>query len=219
MEPDTLAATFEKILAASQQSQASTTASRPSSAPRLSLRASPQREILPQVQREIHRAPAPLLATLRALLRGEARWPLLVTGPAGTGKTCACLALLDYVVGAAYQTVPGFCALLIESQQGRLEWSSGGHGGKLWPAQLWAKWRESSLACLDEIGARATVTDHHYETVKACLDERQGRPLIAASNLDLATIGKLYDDRIASRLAAGTVLQLEGEDRRIARKP
>jgi hypothetical protein len=38
---------------------------------------------------------------------------------------------------------------------------------------------------------------------------------VVLSNLELDTLAKVYDDRIASRLGAGTVAYLGGEDRRL----
>jgi len=47
------------------------------------------------------------------------------------------------------------------------------------------------------------------------LDERQDRPLLVLSNLDIKGIDTLYDERISSRLGAGTIVQLRGRDRRV----
>src|SRR5262249_12878111 len=82
---------------------------------------------------------------------------------------------------------------------------------------LWERIANAPLIVLDEIGSKERVSDHHYETVKGVLDKRHGRPLICISNLNLDEIKNVYDDRIASRLAAGTVFELLGEDRRLFR--
>ena len=68
---------------------------------------------------------------------------------------------------------------------------------------------------LDEIGGRDRVSDHHYEAVKTLLDVRQGKPLMVLSNLGLSEIEKVYDDRIASRLATGTIVRVDAKDRRL----
>jgi DNA replication protein DnaC len=149
---------------------------------------------------------------------GEAPWPFFCHGPAGTGKTCAALCLLDHLAGGGeYHTAASLAELLAQAQQGRLTWYREGYGGTVWPEKVWEGVRRECLVVLDELGAREKVSDHQYECVKRLLDERQGRPLVALSNLDLQALARVYDDRIASRLAAGTVLRLEGEDRRLAR--
>jgi DNA replication protein DnaC len=170
----------------------------------------------PEVRRSIAGIPQALRVDLRACVVGEAPWPLFIHGPAGVGKTCAGLCLLDYA-GGEYHTAAGLCALLIQSQQGRLEWHHEGYGGTLWPEKLWQRLRRAPLVVLDEIGGRDRISEHHYEAVKTLLDERAGRPLLVMSNLSVPEIERLYDDRIASRLAAGTVVELTGQDRRLAR--
>lgn len=152
---------------------------------------------------------------IRKLVAGESPWPLLLDGKVGTGKTCAALCLLDYA-GGEYYTVAGLCSTLIQSQQGRLEWSHEGRGGTLWPEKLWAKLAAAPLVVLDELGCRDKPTDAHYEAVKTLIDERHGKPFVVISNLTLDRIEALYDDRVSSRLAAGTVFTLSGQDRRIA---
>lgn len=146
-------------------------------------------------------------------MTGKLPWPLFLHGPAGTGKTCTGLCLLDFAGGEFY-TVAGLCSTLIQAQQGRLEWSHEGRGGNLWPEQVWDRIAKAPLLVLDDLGGRDKVTDAHYETVKTAIDERHGKPFVVTSNLSLKKISALYDERIFSRLSAGTVLHLEGQDRR-----
>lgn len=137
----------------------------------------------------------------------------MVHGTAGVGKTCAALCLLDYADGTTdYFTAADLCETLIYAQQGKLS----DDDGTIYPSTLWRKIRRSVLVVLDEIACRDRVSDHHYEAVKRLIDERHGRPLVVCSNLDLSRVEKVYDDRIASRLAAGTVVGVVGEDRRLS---
>jgi hypothetical protein len=177
----------------------------------------------PSLARDPAAVEPPLDAALRALVAGEAAWPLFVHGNAGTGKTCGLLCLVDHCPGAVYHTASSLCSALIDAQQGRLTWRA---AGSLWdrgaaatgtahPEQLWAWLARRPLVVLDELGSRDRVSDHHYDAVKRVLDERHGKPLAVASNHPLAALAKLYDDRVASRLAAGTVVRLQGRDRRL----
>jgi DNA polymerase III delta prime subunit len=145
---------------------------------------------------------------------GESPWPLVLSGPAGTGKTCAALCLLDYA-GGRYWTAGGLCDVLIRAQAGRLQWSNGGYGGTHWPEDVWKWVAGAPLVVVDEIGSRSP-SDFAYETVKRVLDEREGRPLVVISNLTLESLTRLYDDRVASRLAGGTVVEVGGSDRRLS---
>lgn len=180
----------------------------------LPLRPKPVRIHQPRIARTVAGINPALRDALRALVAGNAPWPLFLGGAVGTGKTCSALCLLDYA-GGEYHTVSGLCALLIRSQQGRLEWSNEGRGGIVWPESLWNRLAIANLVVLDEIGCRGQVSDAHYETVKQLVDERHGKPFVAISNLELADLGRVYDDRLASRLAAGTVLHLAGQDQRL----
>lgn len=146
---------------------------------------------------------------------GKAAWPLFVYGSAGTGKTCAGLCLLDYC-GGVYFSVGGLCQHMIEANKGQLCRFQDQEGPSLSPSRLWQLIHNSTLAVLDELGARSTVSDFHYDCVKRFLDERQGKPLLVLSNHPLDRLEKLYDDRVASRLAAGTVVELCGKDRRLS---
>jgi DNA replication protein DnaC len=142
---------------------------------------------------------------------GESPWPLVVIGPPGTGKTCAALCLLDYGGGVYFQA-PVLAHEVVRAGHGQIHYPS---GHPISPTQLWRHWRETHLFVLDEVGANSKVSDWHYEQVKRVLDEREGRPTVVLSNEPLPELTALYDDRVASRLAAGTVVQLEGGDRRI----
>lgn len=139
------------------------------------------------------------------------RWPLVYHGNVGAGKTCAALCLLDVVANySRYTTVNRLCADVIDVQQGRVEYVS--------ENEFWSRWREvKGLVVVDEIGARERVSDHHYDCVKRAIDEREGKPALFITNLSLDEIASVYDARIASRLAGGTVIKFAGPDRRVKR--
>lgn len=148
---------------------------------------------------------ADLRATIRTLIAGQSPWPLVLLGPAGTGKSCAALCLLD-VAGGWYFTVAELCEEFIHAQQRQIETTT---------RRLWERLEQTRLVVVDELGARERVSDHHYDTVKRLLDKRENRPLVCISNHSLERLSQLYDDRLASRLAYGTVLTLHGKDRRL----
>lgn len=155
---------------------------------------------------------------IRGLILGNLPWPLLIHGPAGRGKTCAALCLLDYA-GGWYRTIADLADELIEITSGtrKTEGPAGEGGGMTITATtFWERIAKQPLIVLDELGAKMSVSDHHYTAVKRLLDHRERKPLIVLSNLDLDGINKVYDDRIASRCASGTVVKLGGADRRLA---
>lgn len=126
------------------------------------------------------------------------------------------MCLLD-LAGGRYWTISDLCDELVEAQQGRLytEAAPGCDGSKVYPPLFWKRYAALPLVILDEFGSRDKVTDHHYETSKRGIDYRQGKPLVCISNLPLERLESIYDDRVASRLASGTIVELGGLDRRL----
>ena len=83
------------------------------------------------------------------------------------------------------------------------------------PRAWWDRYSELKCVVLDELVSRDKVSDFGYGTVYRAIDRRHGKPLVVCSNGTLEIIGQVYDDRIASRLAAGTVIEMTGSDRRL----
>ena len=156
------------------------------------------------LHREIAEVPKPLLQVFRQLVTGHAKWPLYLYGAPGRGKTCAALALLDHVQHGIYTTVSDLVAkaATVMNRGPGVAWHLAEPG-------------KCQLMVLDELGTREKVGDFHYETVQRAIDIRQGAPLVLISNLNLETLARVYDARIASRAGAGTVVELKGRDRRI----
>jgi nucleoside-triphosphatase THEP1 len=148
----------------------------------------------------------------------ESPWPLFLTGPAGCGKSCAALCLADRVDGNVLMNdFDQLCETLRKAKFGELV-SYGTHAETIiQPADFWRTWRKAELCIVDEIGTRERASDHAYETLKHAIDKRDGLPLVLISNLALPQIERIFDDRIASRIGGGTVLQFAGEDRRLRR--
>lgn len=152
---------------------------------------------------------------------GIANWPLLLHGPAGTGKTCVALCILDYARAyprtfpgwsPAYMVCSDWTAAVTQARIGAYE--PMGCRCPIREHELWEWYEKKSVVCIDEIGTRQTVSDTAYEVLKLSLDRREGLPLIVVSNLDLDGLAKTYDDRIASRLSAGVRMKFTGEDMR-----
>jgi len=145
---------------------------------------------------------------------GSAPWPLTILGSIGSGKTCAALALCDHVYGSIYETFRGHCDVVRMAQEGKSDWYENGRGGKTTPTQVWNGYRQAPLVVLDEIGSREKVSDFQYDCLYDMLEVREYRPLILVSNLDLQGLSRVFDERITSRIIAGTVVLIEGPDQR-----
>ncbi len=152
-----------------------------------------------------------LRADIRRCVAGEADWPLLIWGAAGSGKTCAGLCMVDSFGGWAVD-LPDLHDLVLKARA-RLLFNSGGFAETLGGiGGVWDTWRRASLTVLDEVGQREP-TDAQYDTLKRALDLREGLPVVVISNLPMPKLKRVYDDRIVSRLSAGTVVGLTGDQR------
>lgn len=161
------------------------------------------RRLWPHLERNLHEVNTALQQTLNDLAVGKLPWPLLVYGPAGTGKTCAVLALADVCEIAAIWDADDWATFVIRK------------GDEL-DAEL-SRLAAKELLIVDEIGCRSTVGDLHYTSLKKLIDLRdrsENRAAIFISNLEPKNLIDLFDDRIYSRLTRGTVFELDGADRR-----
>ncbi len=182
-----------------------------------SRQSNPRKIILPDIERSRDRIAPDLRDAINGVITGKNPWPLFVFGPAGTGKTFAALCLCDAVGGGCiYKTVTELAANVVEAGKGEL--FDPYNGQRISPERYWQEWRESKLVVLDELGTRQKVSDWNYECAKRGIDNREGKPIILISNVGPDDLEALYDQRIASRCCAGTVVELVGEDRRIAGK-
>ncbi len=152
-----------------------------------------------------------LRKTIRLLAAGKSPWPLFLWGEPGTGKSCAALCLLDRA-GGFYFTAGTLAEEVLMVNKGEAQYPS---GQRLTPLGFWREIMSTALVVIDEVGTRSKVGDWQYDCLKRVLDAREGMPLVVIANHSLADVASLYDDRVASRLAAGTVHQLQGEDRRL----
>ena len=174
-----------------------------------------------------------LRKTFRSLITGAAPWPLYLWGPAGTGKTSAALVLLDYCGEGSWRIDPdihdfhhgytemrSLAALKIGAENGRHSYEYGvPEKYSCWPNML-RQWRKLPLVVVDEIGVGGNVADFKLDTLLEVLNTRCDspvRPMVVTSNLDPVEVERVYDDRVASRILAGTVYKLTGDDRRIAK--
>lgn len=136
---------------------------------------------------------------LRSVQR-DAAWPLYIYGNPGSGKTC--IAALIY---EAFTRRP----MWSRADDFLLEYVDRGDGRKA----LQTKVKGTPCLFLDDLGVRPP-TPPMLQAIFDVLEMRKGRPVVIVSNHDLRKLSEIYDERIVSRLSAGTVLEIRGQDRR-----
>jgi DNA replication protein DnaC len=143
-----------------------------------------------------------MLRRLNNLPHDQSEWPLYMHGRPGTGKTC-----LAALIFAAYKRQPFWRRadeLLIEIGASRAD----GYG------TLKTKLNGSPCVFLDDLGVRPP-TEAMTQALFDLMELRARRPLVIVSNHSPDALAKIYDERIVSRITAGTTLEIAGKDRRV----
>ena len=145
-------------------------------------------------------------------------WPLYIWGPTGTGKSCAAaVAYRQWKPSATWMSLSEMCDLLKAFGVSPIQTiQSGGQAVEITLAKFWTRLRDQGLVVIDEIGTRE-ATAHRYDAFRDLLEIRKGKPLIVTGNISPdGGLAGLYDDRIESRIAAGVLLEVKGQDRRLS---
>jgi len=172
----------------------------------------PTKEIRPHIPRDIDLILPEIRAVIRECTRGLAPWPLLICGQVGIGKTRAALAVHDWYGGMFWE----FATLVRDfglSKGGMLFDMAHIYAPKIYQQEFWRRISDAALVIVDEIGAKQQ-TDHSHEALMTLCGIRECRPLMMLTNLLPSEIETAYDDRAASRMTAGTVCVVRGDDRR-----
>lgn len=164
-----------------------------------------------------------LRETLRSAIR-ESRWPVLMHGPAGTGKSCASACIYrrwpksDRVHWYRLEEFVRDIVQCRKSPEGHVRKTVQGQAVYRTEATLWSLADDAAaLWCLDDFGTRA-VTEAGFDIVFELIDRRTAKPTIVTSNLSLREIAELHDDRISDRLKAGSVIEVTGQSRRTGKR-
>lgn len=137
---------------------------------------------------------------------------LFITGPSGTGKTHLAAGIVRFRLERRLDTqlkrLAEFYLALRTSFNSQLENET----------QIMDKLIACRFLVLDDLGS-GSLSDHERRSTLELLDRRLNalRPTVVTSNWSLEEISRQMDDRIASRLAGFTAIELGGKDRRLSR--
>lgn len=148
---------------------------------------------------------------------GRSPWPLVMLGPTGSGKSCAALCVLDSCRWGVYFTVRQVVEKKMQAANGELYQKNPLSPNRVGEVEMMDYLTRCELLILDEIAKRAECSPNETDIVHELLSRRHGKPTIVISNRTLREIASAYDGAVASRLSAGTVLKMDGADRRMMR--
>jgi DNA replication protein DnaC len=154
---------------------------------------------------------------IRKSIEDAVLWPLYLWGNPGGGKTAIAGLIFMGAFGRPMwiNAIEGMKAVSTSSFEPQPLW---GYGAiPLRENEHWEELKERSLVVLDDIALRDRVSDAQYEVMQKFLMIRQDRPTVITGNLSIGKIAKVYDDRVASRIAAGTSIEITGDDMRVER--
>lgn len=174
----------------------------------------------PDLDRDPSRVPKNLRESFKACAAGELPWPLLVHGDVGTGKSRFGLIINDYYSGRLMD----FADLLAEYtalRRGELHANDSTivlilNERNVRETEWISALAEPRVFVVDDIARKGdTQSETSRELLSRLLDRREGKPTILISNLGPVELSEAYDDRVASRMCAGTIVCVAGDDRRI----
>jgi DNA replication protein DnaC len=140
--------------------------------------------------------------------------PILVIGPAGTGKTHLTVALLREIILKGYCVNPMFITGVELMSQLRQANSS---NSEISPDEIISRFTQNRFVAFDDIGVEK-ITEYVLQSWYQIIDTRfsHGLPTLYTSNLTQVQCEEKFGPRITSRLFGGKVFEIDGEDVRIA---
>lgn len=157
--------------------------------------------------------PEALVKCLRDTVKKN-QWPILMYGPPGTGKTSAMVCLYRTLgKSPRWWNAVEFVRLVQRCRKdGHVLFE--GSAYECGESSIWkTRVERPDLLFVDDIGLRAP-TDSQYEIIYELINRRGDKPTIYTTNKSLTELGQMYDGRIKSRLGAGAIIEVKGQDRR-----
>ena len=149
----------------------------------------------------------------------EGRWPILLAGSCGLGKSCLACLMASRIPNWRFAAVSELVGQVIQARTSDAKTvvmrTMAGQEVERNETEIF-RWVESApILVLDDVGVRP-MTEVQSDILLRMLDLRLGKPLIATTNCTAVTLPQMVGERCASRLRAGAQFRMLGTDRRLA---
>ena len=161
--------------------------------------------------------PALLAGVLKACQ--EARWPIVLAGPCGTGKSCLAAMVASQVPYWRFISAAGLLGSLMTARTAETKTvamrTMTGKIVERTESEIWRWIEEASMLVLDDVGLRAE-TEARAEAFLEVMNKRFRKPTIITTNCDSSTLREMVGERVFSRILAGQQFRVSGANRRVA---
>ena len=143
-------------------------------------------------------------------------WPIYLCGNVGVGKTCVAADLYSRWPGSAkWMRFSQFCDRTAQLQRdGEATFYEEDRCFEYTRESWWDSIGRTGLYVIDDVGVGMPGDIDRTEALWNLLEARTRKPVILTSNLHPDKLFEHYDQRVVSRIFAGTRLFLHGKDQR-----
>lgn len=151
------------------------------------------------------------------------RWPLLLVGCPGAGKSVAACLLARQSMSWRFWECSRLLGLLMACRMSETKtapwpvWpelaETPGQTVELREGQMWQHIEQATVLVLDDVGTRE-LKDAQADAFLEILNKRMNRPTIITTNCDRAKLRQAVGERSLSRILAGSVVKFPQIDRR-----
>ena len=146
------------------------------------------------------------------------RWPICMYGSQGRGKSCAAACVYARWPQKAlwYDATTAIRQIMTcrSNGAGFITVTANGRDYELTENQIFRRVADFPFVAFDDLGLRES-TEAQFAAFYQMVNSRTARPTVFTGNINPQSLTEVYDGRIASRLLAGTILHVVGQDRRI----